>query len=970
MRAYAIFCCNRFQMTVLNVFVVLLLFVQGCYSRVSCTSQFKCPRDNQDVYRSNDLREIPENVKAVATEVFFVQTSISVIKKHAFKNNPNLQKIYFIENDVTAVEAGAFETLPDLIELEISGNDKLQELTVGAFNNLSKLKKLSLKGNKINKLENNIFDQLSNVEDIQLHMNDISYLPNNIFDRLITLKRLHLAKNKLTSIPRDIFKKLKSLTSLRLYENEITDLPEDAFDSQSQLTELSVYGNKIKRLQPNIFSKLYKLEKLALEKNMIEEFPEGIFSGLEKLKELKLFSNQLTKLPNRLFGRINKLTELDFSKNNLTSIPNELFANLTNLKKLNFADNQISTLPNNAFVGLKQLTSLHLGNNKLKDLKPETFSSLLRLTTLNLFQNLLQHVPEGFFDNFSKLNSVNIGNNPWVCDCHLHYLYQWIKQNPEKLKPADNTLCETPEKFKGRSIDLLSLHDLICLITTSASTITTKSLTSPDFSTVTETIKSTTEYQIILTSSSYLGATELFSTAVSDAETNVLATSTDLGTTELFSTAIPDMETIVLATSSDLHTTKLFSSAYSETETNVNLVITTTQEMFSTESIVSEQKTLEEGFQSTTFLSSTAFDTTQLPTVFPSSQTFPSTSVATSLKMTTENSVTDQMSTSSEAIGSPSIPNENVFMSIALDSSQPLSTMAFTRETSEMSSDVTTEDDAPTEWFTSVENYSLPNVDLASVVTSAMYSVTSLSAVPTAIGTKNSEKGTTEGGTSALYYPEVTTFPTSAFDPNLDNSTVDSSVVKSSPVMSSIIAMESVTEIQTSTFDTMIEASTDEHFFDTVKPMLPVSLTTTLNMNKTLPTTIPWCTNVTLAFKNTVASTLVMLPTDIRTTYLESEVVDTDTVITISPYEFKGDEKATHGEAQTKYSKSEAWDLPIDIKPGYCAFLFSSYCIMILLEIGCTTVLAHYCYLIYQSMPYNYSFIEPVKLKKILVKKV
>ena len=89
-----------------------------------------------------------------------------------------------------------------------------------AFDELGKLKKMYLSGNKIGTLASKQFNGLKNLEELDLSFNQIAEMSLDSFDGLVNLKRLNLSRNELTILVTCQFIQLMSLDRARALQQQ------------------------------------------------------------------------------------------------------------------------------------------------------------------------------------------------------------------------------------------------------------------------------------------------------------------------------------------------------------------------------------------------------------------------------------------------------------------------------------------------------------------------------------------------------------------------------------------------------------------------------------------------------------------------------------------------------------------------------------------------------------------------------
>jgi Leucine-rich repeat (LRR) protein len=112
--------------------------------------------------------------------------------KAVFRSIQNLLRTDLRDNKIKEISTGAFNGLPKLMCIYLDKN-LIKELRVGIFDPLAKLKVLGLQNNKINILPEGIFDKNPNLEFSHFDQNEIFAIGPNV---LKPGKKWHLKENK------------------------------------------------------------------------------------------------------------------------------------------------------------------------------------------------------------------------------------------------------------------------------------------------------------------------------------------------------------------------------------------------------------------------------------------------------------------------------------------------------------------------------------------------------------------------------------------------------------------------------------------------------------------------------------------------------------------------------------------------------------------------------------------------------
>uniref|UniRef100_A0A670JW22 LRRCT domain-containing protein n=1 Tax=Podarcis muralis TaxID=64176 RepID=A0A670JW22_PODMU len=228
-------------------------------------------------------------------------------------------------------------------------------------------------------------------------------------------------------------------------------------------------SNRLSRVSLASFQHLSALVELDLSNNSLSALDTGGGASLPALQQLDLSHNGLQSLP-ALQG-MPALRRLALAHNALSRLPAGGFLALRALEDLELQGNGIRDLPEGAFEGLQKLRDVDLADNLLEELPRGLLAGLGSLEILRLERNRLQRVPEGFFPEENYFAYLYLAGNPWVCDCALVYLRDYILeyetsvytrvQGPGKEitenKP-ESVECQAPAPEKGRPVMHFQAH--------------------------------------------------------------------------------------------------------------------------------------------------------------------------------------------------------------------------------------------------------------------------------------------------------------------------------------------------------------------------------------------------------------------------------------------------------------------------------------------------------------------------------
>ncbi|XP_031777401.1 leucine-rich repeat-containing protein 24 [Nasonia vitripennis] len=184
---------------------------------------------------------------------------------------------------------------------------------------------------------------------------------------------------------------------------------------------------------------------------------------LVNLQRLYLARSRLRSVARLALSGLQGLVELDLADNELEQPPTESFASVPNLMRLGLAGNPLGELRREAFRQLAQLTFLDLSRCRLARLEAGAFAGLHALEWLKLQDNLLRQVPPATLPTSAGLHGLPLHGNPWLCDCELAALRDWLvasqAQAPQDAEPS----CQGPERLRARPVRLLKPQELACL---------------------------------------------------------------------------------------------------------------------------------------------------------------------------------------------------------------------------------------------------------------------------------------------------------------------------------------------------------------------------------------------------------------------------------------------------------------------------------------------------------------------------
>ena len=194
-------------------------------------------------------------------------------------------------------------------------------------------------------------------------------------------------------------------------------------DLERNIQVLMFSNNHLTYLAMDAFRDYVALQEIRLVRNRIDMIAPDAFRSLSNLQLLDLEGNKLKSLDNNIFQHLSSVRVLILKSNPLDILTKDTFKHLKNVEELNFENCWIYRIHPETFSGLDNLLEVNLINNELKLLDP----------------NMQQHLPP-------TLNVFRLYRNPWVCDCNLRWLRNYLDVNKIAWNFITNVpVCDSPE---------------------------------------------------------------------------------------------------------------------------------------------------------------------------------------------------------------------------------------------------------------------------------------------------------------------------------------------------------------------------------------------------------------------------------------------------------------------------------------------------------------------------------------------
>ncbi|XP_061125952.1 toll-like receptor 5 [Syngnathus typhle] len=360
------------------------------------------------------------------------------LEPEAFLGLSSLQSLYldYCSLDESILKENYLKPLFSLETLDLFGNRMKRIQPSMFFSNMTHLKHLNLKLNRIKKICEPDLAAFrgKQFKSLNLDSNNLQAMFNENFDahtcgnpfRGISFGTLDLSHNgfsidelrlffKAIDGTRISFLKLSGHIGKGFSFSNLLDMDRSTFEGlrNSSINMLDMSKNRIFALQQEVFNPLSQTEVIDLSQNQVNQIHRNAFEGQEHLKKLNLSHNLLGDIRAHSFAPLKNLKVLDLSYNHIGIFGYQSFSGLFRLEVLNLTGNSLrefgfpSTLPS--------LSYLNLNDNKLTFAAVNTITTFApNVTYLNIQNNKVENL-QGvyiFLTHLKKLQHLVFGGNP------------------------------------------------------------------------------------------------------------------------------------------------------------------------------------------------------------------------------------------------------------------------------------------------------------------------------------------------------------------------------------------------------------------------------------------------------------------------------------------------------------------------------------------------------------------------------
>uniref|UniRef100_A0A673CM27 Slit homolog 2 (Drosophila) n=1 Tax=Sphaeramia orbicularis TaxID=375764 RepID=A0A673CM27_9TELE len=451
-----------------------------------CPAQCSCTGTTVDCH-GQGLRNVPRNIPRNTERLDLNANNLTKITKADFAGLRHLRVLQLMENKITTIERGAFQDLKELERLRLNRNN-LAVFPELLFLGTTKLYRLDLSENQIQGVPRKAFRGAVEIKNLQLDYNHISCIEDGAFRALRDLEVLTLNNNNISRLSVASFNHMPKLRTFRLHSNNLQCDCHVAWLSEwlRQRPRLGLYtqcmapphlrGHNVAEVQKKEFvctghqsssssscSVLQCPESCTCSNNIVDCRGKGLTeipTNLpETITEIRLEQNAIKVIPAGAFSPYKKLRRIDLSNNQISELAADAFQGLRSLNSLVLYGNKITEISKGLFEGLFSLQLLLLNANKIACLRVDAFQDLHNLNLLSLYDNKLQTIAKGTFSSLRAIQTLHLAQNPFICDCHLKWLADYLQDNPIETSGAR---CTSPRRLANKRIGQIKSKKFRC----------------------------------------------------------------------------------------------------------------------------------------------------------------------------------------------------------------------------------------------------------------------------------------------------------------------------------------------------------------------------------------------------------------------------------------------------------------------------------------------------------------------------
>ena len=213
---------------------------------------------------------------------------LNISECHLFKRLVRLFSMNIEHNGIVNIQSCVFYGMYNIKILKL-GHNLIQRLGMDAFQ-LSSLDNLGLGNNRLTNISIGAFKRLKSLKILDLRSNRLQFLTPGVFNGLVGLKELFLNNNQISEFKVSVFFGT-NLNLLNIQQNRIEYLKYSQSKGLENLTKLFLTNNSIEGVESMFFARFNMLEFLDLRANNLHEIDYKSFIGLKNTTKLLVDSH-------------------------------------------------------------------------------------------------------------------------------------------------------------------------------------------------------------------------------------------------------------------------------------------------------------------------------------------------------------------------------------------------------------------------------------------------------------------------------------------------------------------------------------------------------------------------------------------------------------------------------------------------------------------------------------------------------
>uniref|UniRef100_A0A914H1S9 Uncharacterized protein n=1 Tax=Globodera rostochiensis TaxID=31243 RepID=A0A914H1S9_GLORO len=365
---------------------------------------------------------------------------IKTIQKNAFRGLESvLQELSIASNRLTDVPTAALDGLRALNSLNFRCN-RIGNLTNVTFLNMPSLIEVQLECNKICAISDGAFREVKeSLQNIILDNNCLEQVPIGALEEMNSLISLHMKYNLIEQLGDRHLRNMSSLSLLTLTGNRISQISPNFTQNTPNLRYIYLGENRLDRVDLGAIKQFGAAEIIDLSYNNLAEISADMFNGMENLQHLNLEANAVKEVASGAFATT-PLLLLWLPHNCLGSVSPSMFQGAPFLKQMSLAHNNIRSVQPFSFAHLANLHTLDLSHNKMQNIQPSSIMGSDFLT-VRVQENPLVCTQDGFHVMNGR-EAINLTTEANLI-CKTNYANDVKDQCPRKPEvPLRKPCCE------------------------------------------------------------------------------------------------------------------------------------------------------------------------------------------------------------------------------------------------------------------------------------------------------------------------------------------------------------------------------------------------------------------------------------------------------------------------------------------------------------------------------------------------